>query len=252
MILETERLILRPLAMEDLEDFYSYAGHREVGARSTWKPHESLEESREILREFVDSGEFFAIQHRQDGILIGVAGLHQDDIRSLGRDRCRELGYGLNYDYWGQGYMTEACRELVAYGFRELGIEILTAATSSGNRASQRVLEKLGLRLDGVLRLAWVNYKGDYRDKYCYSLLREEYGGQEVPNCHSCGQDLDQGAIYPHGYKLKWVDDSSSQPLFQLLNDREAGLDIASGFGSRASLCRKCRRIIVEYKGNRI
>ncbi len=177
MLIETERLILKDLSMEDLGGFFEYASNKEVGSRSTWKPHESLEESRQILEEFVESGEFFGIHTRETGKFIGLVGLHEDELKRMPREKCREIGYGLHYDYWARGYMAEACREVVCYAFEDLGLEILTGYTSRGNERSKRVLEKIGLRYEGLLRKAWHNYKGEYKDRYCYSILREEYLG---------------------------------------------------------------------------
>ena len=175
MLIKTERLILKDLSMEDLEGFFEYASNKEVGTRSTWKPHESLEESREILGEFVDSKEFFSIYTREDGKFIGIVGLHEDELKRMPKEKCREIGYGLHYDYWGKGYMAEASKEVIKFAFENLGLELITGYTSKENKRSKRVLEKIGLKYEGLLRKAWHNYKGDYRDRYCYSILREEY-----------------------------------------------------------------------------
>ena len=74
MRLETERLILRPFEAGDAEDLFSYAQDPRVGPPAGWKPHESLEESREIIRTVFSEPGVFAVVHRQDGRVIGSAG----------------------------------------------------------------------------------------------------------------------------------------------------------------------------------
>ena len=74
MRLETERLILRPFEAGDAEDLFSYAQDPRVGPPAGWKPHESLEESRKIIRTVFSEPGVFAVVHRQDGRVIGSAG----------------------------------------------------------------------------------------------------------------------------------------------------------------------------------
>lgn len=175
MILETDRLRLKALSREDLEDFYDYASNPSVGNSSLWKPHENLEESKNILEEFVLSEEFFGIHHKLDEKMIGIIGLHQDELRTLDKTVCREIGYGINYKYWNKGYMTEAASEVIRYGFEELNLKIMTGTTSKRNTRSQNVMTKLNMKKEGILRMGWQDYKGQLQDKYCYSILREEF-----------------------------------------------------------------------------
>lgn len=173
--IESERLVLKKLSIYDLKDFYEYASNEFVGGSSTWKPHSSLEESRKILSIFLDEGEYLGIHHREDKKMIGILGLHPDPLRELDPSICRELGYGLNYNYWGRGYMTEACLGLLDYVFSEGGLELLTASTSIDNKKSQRIMEKLGMKKEGFIRYGWINYRDEVKDKYLASITRDEY-----------------------------------------------------------------------------
>lgn len=173
--LETNRLILKKLSKNDLEDFYEYGRNPLVGSKSIWKPHENLRESGEILDEFIRDDEYIGIHHKNDEKLIGILGLHEDSSRKLDSKLSRELGYGINHKYWNSGYMTEACFRILKYLFVELGLEIITATTSIENKSSQRVMEKIGMKKEGIIRYGWINYKGDIKDKFIASIIRGEY-----------------------------------------------------------------------------
>lgn len=126
-VLETERLILRPWRLEDAADMYAYAKNPNVGPNAGWKPHESVEESKAILESWIHSDEeedIWAIVPKETGRACGSIGLHQDE-RRLGVPNCRELGYVLGQEQWGKGYMTEAAKAVLRYGFAELGLELI-------------------------------------------------------------------------------------------------------------------------------
>lgn len=171
--LETERLILRGFRERDLEQFYRNSSNPNVGPMAGWKPHESMEESAEILKGFVESTEVWAIELKENGELIGSVGLHQEKIRQL--EGAKMLGYVLSEEYWGRGLMTECCGAVMEYAFRELKIPLLTVCYYSFNHRSRRVIEKLGFRYEGTLRMAHVGLDGSISDDVWYSMTREEY-----------------------------------------------------------------------------
>lgn len=175
VLIETKNLKLRPLKLSDLDDFYEYASNEKVGNNSTWKPHSSKEESLNILTSFVKDKEYLAIIDKKDKKLIGIIGFHEDPFRALGSDKLREIGYGLNYNYWDRGYMTEAASAAVDYIFSNTSIECLTAYTADFNKRSQRVIEKLGFFKEGILNKSWINYKGEVHSRYCYFLNKNSF-----------------------------------------------------------------------------
>ena len=173
MVLETERLYIRRFEEKDLPDFYAYASDAQVGPSAGWKPHESLEESEEILNGFIKSADIFAMEHKKDGKIIGSLGLHEDRKRDF--KGARMLGYAMGKDYWGQGLMTEAVNALLEYAFDELNMDIISAYHYPFNLRSKRVLIKAGFALEGTLRMASALYDGQVVDDVCYALTREEF-----------------------------------------------------------------------------
>jgi len=171
--LETERLILRRFRETDLDDFNEYAKNPNVGPNAGWKPHESKEESMEILKQFIDSKEVWAIVEKSSNKVIGSIGLHKDKRRD--NDRAKMLGYVLAESYWGKGYTTEAAKRLIQYAFEELNIDLLSVYHYPHNIRSKRVIEKCGFHYEGTLRLASTIYNGNVYDSVCYSLTKEEY-----------------------------------------------------------------------------
>lgn len=171
--LETDRLILRPFQETDLNDLYSYAKNPNIGPNAGWKPHESMDESKSILSNFIDDNEVLAIVWKENNKVIGSLGLHKDQLRSA--DNVRMLGYVLSEDYWGRGIITEASRALMAYAFTDLGLLMLTVHHYSYNQKSRRVIEKCGFAYEGTLRHCTQIYNGNTYDLVCYSMTKEEW-----------------------------------------------------------------------------
>ncbi|ROP33349.1 GNAT family N-acetyltransferase [Couchioplanes caeruleus] len=92
----------------------------------------------------------------------------------LGRDRSGELGYAIRRSDWGKGYATEATNLMVTFGFDTLRLHRLQAACGPDNRASQRLLARLGFMPEGRLR-DHVFTNGAWRDSLLYSLLDREW-----------------------------------------------------------------------------
>ena len=144
--IETERLILRPWKVSDLDDFNAYAAVDGVGEMAGWKHHESLEESREILQLFLREKKTLAIVHRHSGKVIGSLGLEDLDHPGTGDKVGREIGYVLSRDYWGRGLMPEAVSAVIVYCFRELSFDWLTCGHFLWNHQSARVVQKCGFQ----------------------------------------------------------------------------------------------------------
>ncbi len=93
---------------------------------------------------------------------------------SLEKSATGTLGYELSPRFWGSGYMTEAVKEVVRYGFAELGLYRVQAWVFANNKESQRVLERLGFKYEGALREK-VEWNGTRVDDNIYGLLRTEW-----------------------------------------------------------------------------
>ena len=84
-LLETDRLLLRPFTLDDAEGLYAYASHPEVGPPAGWRPHRSVEESRQVIENIFIPSDALAVLRKSDGRLIGSAGSWTGTARSWGR-----------------------------------------------------------------------------------------------------------------------------------------------------------------------
>jgi putative acetyltransferase len=171
--LETERLILRKFAEEDLEDLFEYAQSLHVGPNAGWPPHKTKEDSATILKMFIEEGEVWAIVERKSNKVIGSYGLHNDKKRD--NSIAKMIGYVLSDKFWGNGYMPEATNRVLEYAFNELDLNIVSVYHFPFNERSKRVIEKCGFKFEGVLRLASTLPSSEIVDDVCYSMTKEEF-----------------------------------------------------------------------------
>jgi RimJ/RimL family protein N-acetyltransferase len=174
-VLETERLVLRAFALSDAPEVRRLVGAREVAATTLAIPHpyttSMAEEWIERHTERRDSGEalHWAITSREDGALLGAIGLEIEPAHARG-----ELGYWIGVPYWRRGYCTEAGQAVVRHAFGVCGLNRIVAYHFGENIGSGRVMHKLGMTQEGVLR-QHVKKWGRYVDLVCYGLLRTEW-----------------------------------------------------------------------------
>lgn len=172
--LETARLLLRPFVLRDAARVRALAGERAVAATALNIPHPF---ERGMAEQWIashhpqwedGSAAVFAITRRDDGLLVGAVGLTIER-----RHAAAELGYWIGLPYWGRGYASEAVPAVLRYGFAELGLNRVHASHFAGNLASRRVLEKAGMRPEGVSREA-VFHWGRFEDLVRWGVLRRE------------------------------------------------------------------------------
>ena len=174
VVLTTERLILRPWRLDDLDDFYEYASVDGVGQMAGWKPHENKEESIEILRRFVDGKRTFALEY--EGKVIGSLGIelyNEEKFPEFAEKRCREIGYVLSRAYWGRGLMPEAVQKVTEYLFEEVKLDVIFCGHFLRNHQSARVQEKCGFH-----HYAFGKYEtrlGTVEDDETNVIYQEEY-----------------------------------------------------------------------------
>ena len=145
VVLKTSRLIIRPWELSDLDDFYEYASVDGVGQMAGWEPHKNKEKSLEILKMFIEEKKTFALEY--NGKVIGSLGIErypENVFKEYQHLKGREIGYVLSKDYWGQGLMPEAVKEVIRYCFEELNLDFLACGHFLSNYQSQRVQEKCG------------------------------------------------------------------------------------------------------------
>ena len=173
--LHTARLTLRPFTAADGPRVKLLAGERTVAdtTGSIAHPYEDGMAESWIVKhgEEFEAGKslHLAMTLTATGELLGAIGLTTSPPH-----RRAELGYWLGTPYWGQGYTTEAGAELIRYGFTEMGLERIIAHFMQRNPASGRILQKLGMQPEGLLRrhhLKWDTLE----NIVLYGLLREEW-----------------------------------------------------------------------------
>jgi RimJ/RimL family protein N-acetyltransferase len=175
MRITTERLVLREFVADDWRDVLAYQRDSRYLRYYAWTDR-SEDDVRAFVQMFLD---FQAEQPRRKfqlavtldgGQLIGNCGIRRKPENEWEAD----IGYELAPEHWGRGYATEAARAMVAFGFRELGLHRVSSWCIADNVASARVLEKLGLRLEGRLREN-DHFKGRWWDTLLFGLLESEW-----------------------------------------------------------------------------
>lgn len=151
IVIETERLILREFIPEDAAGIYELdsnpAVHSFLGNNPLTERTQADEVVDFICRQYEEYGiGRWAVTEKASGRFIGWAGLKWITEPINGRVKYHDLGYRFIQKYWGKGYATEAARASLAYGFEELKLKRIFACVDVGNKASIRVLEKIGMR----------------------------------------------------------------------------------------------------------
>lgn len=173
--LTTFRLLLRPFALTDAKRVQQLAGTREVAATTLNLPH-PYEDGVAEAWIATHQGNFdqgtavsFAIVRRSDDSLIGAISLQlkPDHARAV-------LGYWVGVPYWNQGYCTEAGQAILAYGFEQLRLNKIHATHFRGNRASGRVMQKLGMSHEGTRR-QHIRKWGEFLDLEENAILRSDF-----------------------------------------------------------------------------
>lgn len=170
MNIETERLILRPWREDDAAELYRWASDPLVGPTAGWPAHQNVEDSLNVLRTILIKPTTWAITLRGSDEPVGSIGYFPSPCSLAGGQP--EIGYWLARPLWGNGYMPEAVRALIALCF-EQGAEAVWCAHADFNDKSRRVIEKCGF----VYRVTepWTSSLGDVRNCLYYSIPREEW-----------------------------------------------------------------------------
>jgi len=180
-ILQTQRLILRDFREEDWRDAHVYGSDPEVVKYLPFGPNTEDETKAFINRALVRQNELprlcydFALETRQGHKVIGSCAINF----TTPADKEAMIGYVLNRDYWNRGYITEAARAVVAFGFEQLKLHRIIASCDPENTGSYRVMEKIGMQREGYLREEKM-FKSVWRDFLLYSILEKEWQHRKV------------------------------------------------------------------------
>lgn len=166
-MLETERLYLRPINETDVEAIFAMRTDEDI-MRFIRKPVTTRAEAESWIKmvssRWADERiGFCAVVEKQSGEFIGWCGLWR--LKETGET---EVGYAIAKEFWGKGFASEAARAFLEYGFERLNVEKIVAVAFMENKASHRVMEKIGMRFD---------YIGEFygRDMVHYSITKEKF-----------------------------------------------------------------------------
>lgn len=170
--IETDRLILRDYVESDWERVHIYGANPDVTIYEAWGPN-SEAETKDFIRRAILSRKNdprfqyeFALVEKESGLLIGGCGLR----REFPGASVADMGYVVNPDFQGKGFATEAAKTVIDFGLNRLDLKVIWAICDVKNMASQRVLEKSGMKRVGL----WVNHlemKGRMRDSFRYEAI---------------------------------------------------------------------------------
>jgi [ribosomal protein S5]-alanine N-acetyltransferase len=172
---ETDHLILRRLELTDASLIYEYVAERDIAYNTLLIPYPypagGAEQWITTTHGRADTGEgfSFAITRKSDGLFVGAIGIGNDQ-----EHKRAEIGYWLGKPFWGQGYMSEAARRVIQFGFETLSLNRIYASHFTRNPASGRVMEKAGMTYEGTLRqnvLKW----GEFVDISVYAILLRDW-----------------------------------------------------------------------------
>ena len=170
MYLETERMILREFAMDDLQDLHEIFGDPVV-MENTEPPYD-LEQTESFLRGICTGCEpkgGFAAACKGTGKVIGYV-----LFKSIDEPEIYEIGWVFNRDYWRKGYAFEICSRLINHGFYEMELHKIYAEATDLDK-SVALMEKLGMKPEGVWRKHSKYGDTDWRDLHWYAILAEDY-----------------------------------------------------------------------------
>lgn len=186
--IETARLRLRPPTTEDAPSIFErYASDPEVTRFLSWRPHESVEQTRaflSLLLKALEPGAMHAwvMEGRADRRLMGLMSMtirtaRKDDFLSTEEERRYyevSFGYHLSRSEWGRGFATEAAQAVVQWALGQPEVYRIWTVCDVDNHASARVLEKAGLVREGTLKRWGIhpNISAEPRDFHCYALVR--------------------------------------------------------------------------------
>lgn len=176
MELESDRLTYRPLTSDDWEDVLRYQSDPAFLQFYEDDSH-SLDDGRALLNRFLlweneePQRKFaFGVSLKGAGTVIGICSLRRESIERTDA----EIGFELATPFWGRGLATEMGRKMLWLGFDCLGLHRMQAHCLSDNIRSRRVLERIGMQLEGRLRERHL-LKGLYVDELWFGILKSEW-----------------------------------------------------------------------------
>jgi RimJ/RimL family protein N-acetyltransferase len=168
-VLQTDRLVLRPLIIDDAEAMHHFFSDDEAMTWWSSGPHKTLEETRAYVRVNATDAKYLTwVITENGGEALGWICLIP------GREGVAEIGYNLRRSHWRKGYVREAVARIIEHGFADCGLHKIKADTDPENAGSNALLESLGFRREGYLHQEWTTHLG-VRDSIIWALLKHEW-----------------------------------------------------------------------------
>jgi ribosomal-protein-alanine N-acetyltransferase len=173
-IIETERLLLREVTLDDLSELHTYYTKIENSASATWEVHTTEEETKKEIVEIIENYRagkeaHWAVCDKKTGAIMGLGGI----FGYIPKHHKATMGWGFDSKYWGNGYATELGRACVEYGMKYLQLNRIDAVVRVDNIASRKVLEKIGMSLSACFRQYW-KVKGELLSHYQFVILKKD------------------------------------------------------------------------------
>ncbi len=175
--METEQLILRKMNSNDTQSVFDHwISDERVTDNRINAAHKSISQTIERVEKIVSGYEtkdfcYWGIELKASGDLIGEIDLYDFDPST---GNC-EVSYSIGYQWWNQGYGTEALRAVVDFGFRDMNIHKISAAHNTDNPASGKIMGKVGMIQEGIIRDMIRNSKNQYKDCAVWGILQNDY-----------------------------------------------------------------------------
>ena len=172
--IKTKRLMLRQFSETDCKDMFKWAANPDVVKYLSYYPHKNIDETKKILSSWVHiyhKSDTYNWAIEYDGTVIGnIAVVEQDD-------ECFSchLGWQIDKPYWNKGIMTEAASAVIEFLFDSVGYDRITTGCDSRNIGSAKVMQKVGMTLEGVFRRYCYQKDGSIGDKYYYAVLKSDW-----------------------------------------------------------------------------
>ena len=270
-MLKTERLLLRRWEDSDAENLYEYAKDPDVGPIAGWPPHQSVDESRNVIRNVFQGKEAYAICLKTDEKAIGAIELKLNGHTDMtDRDDECELGYWLGKPFWGQGIMPEAVKEILRHAFEEIGMTKVWVGYYEGNSKSRRVQEKCGFRYQWKSEGVDVPLMHEKRTGHVSSMTKDQWqwdrlyaAAKAVQNGRKISEYVEAGgvaaailAVSGRIYTVVCVDTCSTlgicaerNAIFNMITNGEQDIQKVLAImpnGKTGAPCGACRELMVQ------
>jgi RimJ/RimL family protein N-acetyltransferase len=174
-MLTTERLLIRPFQKSDYIDLNEYLSRKEIYRFERGGPI-TLKIAKQYARDWAKGKNFFAATLKENNKLIGHVSFFPERSPVF---KTWQIGFIFHPDYQNKGYATEASQVIIKYAFSDLGAHRVVAYCSPDNTPSWKVLEKCGMKREGILKKDFIlrddeNVKPVWLDSYIYAILDED------------------------------------------------------------------------------